>query len=1250
MHAISGQRRPSIRALFGVLLSLLIATLALNTLQPVYAASASLNLSLSTSFPIVKSGEWAIINLGYSCSSVLNTPCEDAVVTTVLPPELSGAASDVQALGAGTTTTYNQATRTVTWTFDAPINAGDAGRLELRVKFPAGTTADGTVATLRAEMRSSTAAPKPSNQLPITALAEAEVTADKSFISGGTPDVDTTYQVQVCIPGEGSGALNLTNVLITDTLPLSATFVSASGSGVYNSTPGVVTWPATSLSVPGSLCATRTVVVRFPSSVPIGTLLRNDLNVSAQAGSTTLLLSAFDVRLLQPPTPDYDFSKTGPDSALVGDTVTYSFSTHNSGTAPLDDVVVVDPIPAELEVSRFSAGSHNISPAGSVRLELEYTTNLTPTYTAAPGGPFSTASCFTVAPITATGCTAINFAEGARITNLRWRYLDPLPFAFESTTHSFRALVTSTPINSIIVNQATSTYSTVTVSAPSGYVFTAPNQGSDTDRDSDTNASGVMASTILTSSERDLSWDAGLFRPASLGNVVWVDTDADGQQDAGELGLNNVSLSLSGVDGSGATVSLTTTTSSTGAYSFTDLAPGAYTVTVSAPSGYRFSVADNADDTSDSDADPTTGVMASTTLTSGQADPTWDAGLYQLASLGDFVWVDTNGDGLQNDGPTGLSGVSLSLRGVDGSGATVSLSTTTDANGVYTFTNLVPGTYTVTATAPGGYVFTAANEGGDTSDSDADPTTGVLTSTVLVSGQNAPTWDAGLIYTAGLGNRVWLDRDANGLQDTSEVGLPNVTVTLYAEDGQTVLDTTTTDADGFYFFANLAPGVYLIAFTPPAGYELSPLNQGGNPASDSDAITANGRTAPITLTLGETDLDWDAGLFQLLRLGNLVWDDLDNSGTLNGSEVGLSGVEIRLFSDADTDNLPDGPPIALTTTDNSGHYRFDNLRPGHYLVELTAPTAYSSSTGVNGSALGPSEPAPDRDNDRDGDDNGSVVGASIRSIWLTLASQSEPDNPVDGDDTNSNLSLDFGLFRHAVLGSTVWYDRNGNGRKDADEPGVPDVIVTLYDNDGNPILNAQGNPITRTTGADGVYLFDYLIPGVYWVSFSNLPPGYTFTTPGVGDPNGDSDADPLTGLSGPVSLEPGEEDPHSWAGLINPTALSLSSFTGERTGTGVNLRWVTGDERQTLGFQLWRSTDGIRTNAIQVTTTRIDVRSDPQGDTYTWLDSSAVTGQSYHYWIEELRLDGSSREYGPLRVSGEVPGERYRTLMPLIMR
>ena len=139
--------------------------------------------------------------------------------------------------------------------------------------------------------------------------------------------------------------------------------------------------------------------------------------------------------------------------------------------------------------------------------------------------------------------------------------------------------------------------------------------------------------------------------------------------------------------------------------------------------------------------------------------------------------------------------------------------TTTGASGDYQFLDLVPGDYFVQFNLPSGYAYSPQDATGDTTDSDADATTGRTVITTLTPGENDPTWDAGIYFTASLGDRVWLDQNANGIQDAGEPGMPGVTVTLYTSAGIPVGAPATTDANGNYAFPNLPPGDYYVQFT-----------------------------------------------------------------------------------------------------------------------------------------------------------------------------------------------------------------------------------------------------------------------------------------------------------------------------------------------------------------------------------------------------------------------------------------------------
>ena len=116
--------------------------------------------------------------------------------------------------------------------------------------------------------------------------------------------------------------------------------------------------------------------------------------------------------------------------------------------------------------------------------------------------------------------------------------------------------------------------------------------------------------------------------------------------------------------------------------------------------------------------------------------------LPEPCSLGDTVWYDTDEDGIQDPDELGIPDVTVHLMDCQGQ---ILATTTTNADGFYLFSNLMPGDYNVHFVAPLGFVYSPQDQGSDDAvDSDVDPATGMTICTTLESGENDMTWDAGL--------------------------------------------------------------------------------------------------------------------------------------------------------------------------------------------------------------------------------------------------------------------------------------------------------------------------------------------------------------------------------------------------------------------------------------------------------------------------------------------------------------------------
>ncbi len=620
---------------------------------------------------------------------------------------------------------------------------------------------------------------------------------------------------------------------------------------------------------------------------------------------------------------------------------------------------------------------------------------------------------------------------------------------------------------------------------------------------------------------------------AGLGDLVWYDIDNDGIKDPAETGISGVTVNL--LDDTN-TVIATTMTDNTGFYSFTDLIPGDYTVQFdhsTAPAGYEptTQLNNSPDDPADSDADINTGLSHVVSLTAGEFDSTIDAGYFFPASLGDYVWLDTNADGIQDPAENGINGVTVNLFAADGT----PLGTTTTMNnpdtgdaGFYEFTNLTPGNYyvefdqTSAAITGPGYIATSQNQGGDTLDSDADPATGQTQVISLAAGENYPHLDAGFFLPAALGNYVWLDENINGIQEAAENGIEGVFVTLYNADNDQIVDSEITDSNGLYLFDNLPPGNYYVVFdqsTVPPNYIGTVANVetgadgdgttvGAGIGGDSDADANTGFTGVYTLAPGDVNLSVDAGFYNPVALGDYVWFDEDHDGEQDPGESGIQNVQVTLYDGVTM------MPLETTLTDPNGLYLFDSLPPGSYYVTFdhsTAPAGYLP-TLENAPAV-----ADDLDNDA------ATAGNIGQSQTVTLA----------GGETD--FTLDAGYWLPASLGDFVWNDMNADGIQDAGEPGIEGTTVELFNGDGT------STGLTAVTDGTGFYEFTNLDPGDYYVVFDNSTATdgtatYTPSPTGNGNETNDSDPNPM-GISSTVTLAPGDNYPHLDAGFFNPASL-----------------------------------------------------------------------------------------------------------------
>ena len=435
-------------------------------------------------------------------------------------------------------------------------------------------------------------------------------------------------------------------------------------------------------------------------------------------------------------------------------------------------------------------------------------------------------------------------------------------------------------------------------------------------------------------------------RAGSLAGSVYLDANNDGTRQGSETGLPGVTVTLTGRDLAGAAVSRNTSTDAAGRWRFDDLlAAGAagYTVTEQAAQPVVGGVTTlNGRTTAGSTGGLASAVvrtpstLSAIPLAAGADSTDHLFGELLPVGLSGTVFIDINDNGVQNaPGDAGLSGVVLVVSGTDDTGAAVSRSLTTDAEGRYGLSDLRPGTYTVTQpTQPAGTTngqTVPGSAGGTATPVTTTPSAiagiGLTTPGTVSTGNNF----AEIANTSVVEGRVWLDANNNGLVDGTESGIAGVGIELSGTDaaGRSVSRSTTTDGGGAFSFTNLAPGSYSLREpAQPAGTVNGATVAGTRGGSATGVGTAPSLIAGIALGVGESS---SANLFGEVpagRISGLVYADNNNNGIVDAGESGLGGGTLVLGG---TDDL--GNRVSVTvTTGADGRYEFPALRPGTYSV------------------------------------------------------------------------------------------------------------------------------------------------------------------------------------------------------------------------------------------------------------------------------------------------------------------------------
>ena len=572
-----------------------------------------------------------------------------------------------------------------------------------------------------------------------------------------------------------------------------------------------------------------------------------------------------------------------------------------------------------------------------------------------------------------------------------------------------------------------------------------------------------------------------------LSGKVYYDANESSSFDNGEDPFKDITVELLGADGN---VVATTKTDADGNYSFTGLDAGTYTVKVTkAGEIAELTQTEDPDGTKDN---------ASGAITLNADNPVRENvnfGYIKKHAISGNVYLDQNRDKTKNTGDIDLSGVTVKLLDKDGN---VVATTTTDANGNYSFTGLNDGTYTVQVDKTGPL---ADKEQTEDPSGKTDSRSQAITFTR--SDPDVINVNFGYAEDYTVSGTVYYDKDRSESLNNSEPGFDGITVNLLGEDGQ-VVATTTTKADGTYSFSKLPAGKYTVKVEPSdllKNYEQTE-DPDGTKDHTSGVIQVNHDNPSVK--------NVNFGYAPNFAINGTIYRDGDRDGKKGDTEGRYSGVTVQLLD-------KDGKVIATTTTDKDGKYSFEHLPDGTYSVKVVKDGALT-------------------DTDQTGDPDNKLDNASEP---ITL----DEKNPTKGD-------VDFGYVPNNTIKGTVYRDDNRDKTINGDEPGLERVSVQLLDENGKVLQ-------TLDTDADGNYAFQHLPDGKYTVKVvrSSFIKDYDQTE----DPDATVDDTSAVYTMGPEnSLQEkvnfGYVPDYSIAGRVYRDSDKSGSYTdGEETFSGVTV-------------------------------------------------------------------------------------------------
>ena len=229
-----------------------------------------------------------------------------------------------------------------------------------------------------------------------------------------------------------------------------------------------------------------------------------------------------------------------------------------------------------------------------------------------------------------------------------------------------------------------------------------------------------------------------------------------------------------------------------------------------------------------------------------------------------------------------------------------------------------------------------------------------------------------------------------------------------------------------------------------------------------------------------------------VAVGNRVWLDdgagggSAGDGIVNGTEMGIGGVEVQLYPGTGVS----GTPIKTTATTANGCYLFDDLVPGNYIIHI--PASQFTEVGPLLGLFSSSPEGGDTPDDDNADENGqnTLVNGGISSTIINLMVGAEPINEPSRSlcastqpDANENMTVDFGFFVAERLCISIIKETNGQ-----DGPQIPpgQPVTWTYEITNCGAVSFPKEDIKVTDSRGEIPVFDSELQGN---GDENLDPG-----------------------------------------------------------------------------------------------------------------------------------------------------------------